>query len=178
MFYPAPAITPVPLILSPLSELSIGLQLASNAAVVPASAVWPSANLGIYVPFALPRTMTVLKLFWVNGATVAGNVDCGIYDASLNKIISTGAVAQATINVAQSVDITDTVLPGPANYYMCLSASLATATFFRTTPVVSILKASGMAQQASAHPLPASLTLAAVANAYVPIFGLAFRTTV
>lgn len=175
-FSPAPAISPVPLMLSPLSELSLGQQLASAAAVVPASAVWPSANLGIYVPFALPRTMTVLKLWWLNGATVAGNVDVGIYDAALNKVIASGATAQATINVLQAVDIADTVLPGPANYYMALSASLGTATFFRTTPVIEALKAMGCAQQASAHPLPASLTLAAIAQAYLPIFGLAFRT--
>lgn len=142
---------------------------AQNNAV---SAVYPSANLAIYVPFVLRRQITVAQLFWYNGATVSGNVDVGVYTADGVRITSTGSTAQATINVVQSVNITDVTI-GPGLFRMALAMDNATGTLFAVaTTLLAFLKATGVTQQATAFALPATATIASATFDYLPVFGL------
>src|SRR5689334_23396390 len=91
---------------------SLGPHLPSIAGLSVGSAVWPTANLAIYCPFRIGTSRLARKLYWVNGAAVSGNVDCGIYDVAGRKLVSAGSTAQTGTTAVQSVDITDTML-GP-----------------------------------------------------------------
>jgi hypothetical protein len=168
---------PPTVLMSPFSELAQGTEMAALATAAPASVAHGTANLARFYPFVLPEPIVVVKMWWYNGGTVSGNVDVGIYDKDGTKIVSQGNTAQATINVLQEVNIADTVL-GRGLFYMALSASSATATFFSNANSVQLAKALGLAQMATANPLPATATLAAVAAAIQPLYGLSGRPLV
>lgn len=141
----------------------------------PASATWPAANRAIYMPVYLTADGTCTQLWTMNGATALGNLDIGIFDSAGTKLFSSGAVAQSGTNTIQPVDITDQWLPAGA-YYIGLSHSTNTGTYFRYATGTVILRTLGLVQQATSHPLPASITPAAVASGYWPICGLTYRT--
>ena len=169
----------VPLYISTFSPESVGVQLAAAAVGAPASAVWPTANRAIYVPFVIVEQVTVVKLWMYNGLAAAnGNIDIGIYNAtSLSLLVSSGAVATAGAGVVQDFDVTDTALP-PGRYYLAASLSSGTDATLRWAPVV-IFEALPIATEAAAHPLPATATpVAPAASAYVPLMGLSLRTQV
>lgn len=88
------------------------------------------ANRAYVQPFLLQRPVVVTKLGWINGATVAGNVDVAIYDNNLDLILSCGSTAQSGTNAKQTVDVTDTTLR-PGIYYMAMAVSDGTATVSR-----------------------------------------------
>jgi hypothetical protein len=137
---------------------------------------WPSANLALYVPISHPFAYPVKRVFVVNGTTATGNWDLGLFSAlTLTKLYSTGAVAQSGTSALQYSTVNWLVQPG--EYYLALSLSSGSGTTFRTTAATSTrMGMIGCLQQATAHPLPSTLTPAAVANAYWPMFGLT-RTT-
>lgn len=138
-----------------------------------ASAAWPAANRAIYVPIALAAPYRVQRVWWINGATANGNVDCGIYratDAGGDLLASTGAVAQSGTDVPQYASLA--LLLGPGEYYLGLSLSSGTGTTHRIAASIPVSRICGMLQQATAHPLPSSITPAVVATAYLPAFGL------
>lgn len=165
--------------LTPHSVNSIGAQITGTWNTADASAVWPTAAKAIYVPFELAEPLTVVKGFWLNGATAAGNIDIGIYKEDGTKVVSMGNTAQGTVNIIQEVDITDTFLPAPARYFMGLACSLGTATLFSIAPTAPICKAWGIYTQATASPLPSPATFALDATwAYVPLFGFSTQTRV
>ena len=164
----------------PFSKESIGVNRPGSVAVTtPATAVWPSANRALYIPFTLNRPYVVRRLFWANGTTVSGNVDVGIYLADQTKVLSTGSTAQATISVIQSVSVTETVL-APGNYFMALVMDNATGHIIRVAnPNANQGKALGYAEQATAFPLPSTATMATYAtSAITHVFGLTSRTVI
>ena len=139
------------------------------------SAAYPSANLILYVPFRLEQPTLIRKVFWANGATVSGNVDCGVYDRTGVKLFASGSTAQSGVSVVQAVDITDYQL-GSGQFFMALTLDGTTGTLLRNlnTSTVSILRCVGMLEEAAvAFGLPATATFAVMATAaYVPAFGL------
>lgn len=139
---------------SPIADAcaSLGLGLASSA--------WGTANLALFMPFLLPTQETLYQLGWLNGATVSGNVDAGIYDRDFAKVVTTGSTAQSGTSVGQLVDIADTVLP-PGLYYAAIAADNVIATLQQFTVLAALMRACGMGQMAAAFPLPATLTWAA-----------------
>jgi hypothetical protein len=154
-------------VISPNHIESLGPNVAgSNSS---GSATWPANNLAIYVPFTLWEPFTVAHLAWINGAAVSGNVDMGIYDEAGTRLTSTGATAQSGTNAIQTVGITDITL-GPGLYYMAMSLSSAVGTIFRNAPTAYLSEMSGVYEEASAHPLPATATFAASAQTYIPAF--------
>ena len=171
-----------PCTIHPYSWESMGPFIAHvQGTVLPsiASAVWPTANKAMYMPFWLAQPIIVVKLFCLNGAAVSGNVDMGIYDAAGTKIVSTGSTAQAGISVIQEFDIADTVV-GPGLFYLAIALDNTTGTiyrgFFLSLPVASL---AGMAHQLTAFPLPATATFAAVAtNTTIPICALTTRSVI
>ena len=142
-----------------------------------ANAVWPAANLAIYIPFRVSAPVLVTQMFTTNGSTVAGNVDIGIYDVAGTRLVSSGATAQSGTSALQAYDITDTLL-APGQFYLACSLSDGTATIARVATSAQFLRAFGCAQEASAHPLPATATFATMAQAYLPIIGLTTESVV
>lgn len=166
-----------PVIISPYSDCALGVEYAAISQAAPASVATGTANLVRMFPFRLSEPMVALKLWWYNGATVNGNVDCAIYAEDGTKLINMGSTAQATINVLQEVDITDTVL-GRGRFYCGLGSDSTTATFFSNTTSIALAKAFGWAQATITLPLTSNVTLAAYAAAITPVFGVSGRTLV
>jgi hypothetical protein len=133
------------------------------------------ANQALYVPVIVRNPLTVYQLGWVNGTTVAGNLDVGIYDRNSVRLVSSGSTAQATINVAQVVDIADTTL-APDFYYLALAGdNPGTQNLIQISLQVSAYArpGGGVNTQATAFPLPSTATMTPfTANQRVPlIFG-------
>lgn len=154
--------------ISTYSRESLGFALAALTPSVSASAVFPSANLAIYIPFTVYETITIVKLSILNGAAVSGNVDVGIYDAGGAKIISTGSTAQSGTSAIQTFDITDTVL-SPGLYYLAIAMDNTTGAIENVTVTAIDVEALGVFQEASAFPLPSSATPAAFAQTVLPL---------
>lgn len=112
-----------------------------------------------------------VKLFAVNGTAVSGNVDIGIYDESGTRLVSSGSVAQTGTSVIQIFDITDTLL-GVGLFFLAMAVDNTTAQFFRRTANAAHLRTLRVYQTASAFVLPTTVTFAAPASGYYPLFGL------
>lgn len=167
-----------PVFITPWSPISLGTNLAALAVAAPVSTAWGTNNLARGVPFTLQKTITVVKGFWYNGATLGSNVDVGIYNNSASKLCSTGSVAQAGTNALQEAVLTGTLTLTPGRYYLALSLSVSTGTIFSAVPNVNLLKSLGAFQAASSFPLPATATPAVVSAAILPYFGVSLRSLV
>jgi hypothetical protein len=173
---------PAPVMISPFSQNAIGVDIAAAAMAAPASAAIATANLARGYPFWLPEPITVLKLWTYSGGTIAAtSVDVGVYSEDGRLLVSAGGAAEANASALQEFDVTDTVL-GRGRFYMAASISSTTGTFFTVgasnTTYLQLLKAAGCWQAASAYPLPATITFAALAAALIPICGLSGRLLV
>jgi hypothetical protein len=166
-----------------LSSMTEDLTNASNfvGQGAAASAVYPTANLAIFVPVRLSQPRTYVKAWWLNGATAAGNVDVGIYTLSgttLTRVVASTAEAQAGVSAMQVAAAFTTTTIGPGVYYLAISCTLGTATFWRSVASVISLRTMGCFQAATSSPLPATATAAVITNAYLPIFGFSELATV
>lgn len=147
----------------------------------PGSTTWPVATSAFFMPVVVDQTRTYVRAFWLNGATVAGNVDVGLYTLSgtntMTRQFSTGAVAQAGASVMQTVTINWTVTPGL--YYLAQSLSLATATTWRSpSPGVVSSRPAGILYNAASHPLGATVTVGSSSTAGMPFVGLSELATI
>lgn len=148
----------------------------------PASATWPIANTGFWYPIYVPTICVAKRMWWVNGATVdAGyNVEVGLYrDGGYKpgaKLITTGSVAQGTLNQLQWGEITDTTLT-PGLWWLFMSCSTTSATFFRSSAGSANWDEMLGFQQASIGPgsAPATATPVEKSNQIVSLVG--FSTT-
>lgn len=102
---------------TPLSSLT-GAWITSTA--------WPTAKMITYMPFSMPSSMTVIRMGWMNGATVnAGNlVQAGVYNAAWALVGSCTATAQGTLSSLQVVTPTSFTLVGNTQYYAALTCDL------------------------------------------------------
>jgi hypothetical protein len=148
---------------SPIGEACL---ISGNAAN--GNAVMPGANVAMYIPVLVPDTATVYKLAWLNGATVAGNVDVGVYDFKGSRLVSSGSTAQSGVSAIQVADIADTVIR-PGLYYLALATDSATATFQRGFVTTQLARASGACQQSTAFVLPATATFGNPSAANMPL---------
>ncbi len=149
--------------------------------VQPTSAAWGTANLARFIPFLVSRPVTVTNIHVYNFATIAGNVDVGLYDMSGNRLVSGGGAAHSGADAIQTFNITDTLL-SPGRYYAAMASDSATATFgaFLSVDIGMPLGAAGAAMigiksMATAYVLPATATLAALTVDNFPfiVLGLA-----
>jgi len=173
---PSPALVTI----HPYSPESLGSNLVGTGTAMTgaASATYPAANRALYIPVTLAVPTLVVKLASYNGATVSGNIDVGIYDRVGTRLVSAGSTAQAGASAWQEFDITDTLL-GPGCFFLAVAMDNTTGTLFRVLGgQARYLTAHGMAQQATAFPLPATATFAAPAVAVVPMIMLTGRTVV
>lgn len=129
------------------------------------------ANRAYYHPIYLPFGCIVTQLWWINGTTGGGNVDCGVYSRAGDRLVSTGSTAQSGTNALQIVNVTDTILD-IGWYYLAVACDSGSATAFGGAQILtghnSVL---GMAQEASAFPLPATATFAAPSTARLFMVG-------
>lgn len=141
--------------------------------VAPTSAIWPTANKILYLPFTVPTVLIADKLRVNNGAAVSGNLDAGIYTKEGIQLVNTGSTAQAGTSTYQVIDITDTEL-WVDTFYFALTFDNITATTLRTT--FNLAPVAGMAgilmEAAGSFGLPATATFAEPADAYAPAMGL------
>lgn len=149
------------------------------ATTTPILIAWPSTNLAIYTPVVVRYPYPVNRVFWVNGTATSSNMDFGIYTPGGTRIYSTGSTAQSGASAAQYVTPSTKFVLSPGQYFFALSVSSTTAnTLYGTTnPVIDYMRMSGFVQQASAVPLPATATFAAVANSAIPYCGVTRTTT-
>lgn len=153
---------------SPAAELecSINSTLAVGA--------WPSANLGIFVPVIFPPCplstgLWPLRSMGWQPTTASGNIDVGIYDASGTRLYSAGSTAQSSASALQTVGPTLNLAGGL--YYIGGAADNTTGTITASTTGSALsLRLCGVFSQASAFPLPSSITVggAAPTTAYLP----------
>lgn len=149
-----------------------------HAAGFPAAAAWPSADMAIYVPIAVPNRVLVHKLWFASADIGTGNVDMALYSATGTAVVAATETAKSATSTEQVFDVTDTVI-GPGLYYVGLSCSNNTDTFNRFSFAAPMSLAFGILTEASAYPLPATATFAANQTlAYIPIAGLLLETTV
>lgn len=140
-----------------------------------ANIAWPSASLAFFMPCLLQTARTVYGFGWLNGSTVSGNVDCGIYSAEGAQRAALGGVAQSGTSVVQTATLGSSVALDPGRYYMAMVADNVTGTFSRISTVgAPTLRVTGVAQEASAYPLPSTATFAAMAQAFIPLMFMAF----
>jgi len=175
---PFPAIVGQPIqgrTIAPQSAFSVGSHVGLIGA--PASTVWPGATGGVamYVPFRIAQAVRVAGFYWMNGATVNGNTDCGVYDVSGTKLASAGATAQAGANSIQTVALgTAIIIPGGRVYYLALFSTSATATYFISTALTAEeARHVGITDQtAIGSALPATMTRSTPATGNIPVFGI------
>lgn len=143
------------------------------------SGVWATANAARLHPITLSKQVTVYQMATLNGTAVSGNIDIGIYDNNLNRLVSAGSTAQAGISSVQTFDVTDTVLPA-GDYYLAISMDNTTGTVFRNINATTVTMFSyGVAYKLSSFPLPATLTsLGQSSGSFVPFVAAVTSGTV
>lgn len=140
----------------------------------PASTAVGTANQAIFIPFVAQRRFSWNRFYCINGATVAGNVDIGVYDAEQNLLNSTGATAQAGTSALQSIAPTVPASTPPGLYYVGMTWTNATATFLcGSAPVAGFQAAAGILSQSGlGGTLPNPATWVTSTLTIIPIFGL------
>ena len=171
-----PNLPPLPLFIHTYTRWSAGLEVGQGLSALDiASITWPVASTALYIPVSLPWPYPVRRVFWINGSSVTStNMDFGIYSASGERIYSTGSTGASGTSAVQYVDPTDFMLDA-GSYYFALADSSTTANRGgqgNTSVDVERVRLSGVLQEASALPLPATMTPSAVANACFPICGI------
>lgn len=159
--------------ISPYDGHSVSAIIGKIGAV--ASAVWPAAQLALYVPFRIGQDVKISGFFWYNGATVNGNTDCGVYDSSGAKLTSSGATAQSGANAIQTVALGTPIIISAGNYYyLALMSTSATATYFRG-PNLTAEEARQLGitdQESVGSALPTTQTRSTPGSGALPIFGI------
>lgn len=138
-----------------------------------------ATNVAKFFPFTLSQTIIIKRLFTVNGLTVSGNFDVGIYSNDGTKIVSSGSIAQVGTSTLQSVTISDTTL-GPGMYYFAVAQDNATGVFYNMAATLGIeVLLTGTATQSTAFPLPSSVTFSSNSGASrILLVGLSTVSTV
>lgn len=171
---------PTPKVLMPVSDPTFALAALGHNGV-PVSGPWTPAGLAAFYPVYLDAPRTYVKAFWHNGATAAGNVDVGIYTisgATATRVVASTAEAQGTVSTLQVAATFASTTIGPGLYYLAVSSSLATATFWRSLLTAQAGKAAGCFQAASSHPLPATATVVSITATAIPVFGFSENTVI
>ncbi len=158
-------------ITTPWTQDALGVDIQAAGFSVIGNITW-IANLATYVPFILARPKLIAQFFWINGGTVAGNTDVGVYNEALTKVLSTGSTANSGTSTIQAVNVTDTVLQA-GRYWLAIASDSSTQVFSGDSIVARAQDMFGIKQQASgwSSGLLSSPTLSAPAQTLLPLFG-------
>lgn len=139
-----------------------------------ASAIWITANQAIFLPFNVGRRTTYNKIIWMNGATVSGNIDVGIYDIAGAKLASSGSTAQSGTSAPQVITITNGLLLNPGRYFLAICMDNTTGTLVRVAPNPTSMRAAGCRQRATSFVLPADASSFAgfTQSGYMPLISI------
>lgn len=104
---------------------------SDNASTLINSTAIGTAKLVLYFPFALINGMVVAAFTWVNGSTVAGHIQMGVYDEGFNLLGNNGTTTSQTGTTAfQKVAPSATLsLKGNSRYYLAITSDDLTSTF-------------------------------------------------
>lgn len=134
---------------------------------------WPASNRAIYVPVQFPADCTVFGIQAL-GANTTGNYDIGLYGPDFGRLTNKGSTAMAAAVLSHT--FSDLRVYGGMTYYMALALSSSSGSVGRVaTGALIRLTVLGVAQEASALPLPSTMTPAAPANDYVPFMTVRIR---
>lgn len=130
--------------------------------------VTPGANATIHHPLILSSSFVVNQIFWVNGTTVAGNTDIGIYNEDGSALlVSTGATANSGSGTIQIVNVTDYRLSPNRRLWLTLGTDSATHQYTRITlsaPAADYVGIKTMAAGLSSSALVVPATFAVGSN--------------
>jgi hypothetical protein len=173
MPYP-PELSALPVLpsITPSHRQAVGTYIGNFGNTGPSPTTWPAANRAIFVPFVVPGPVTAKALFVVNDFTIGGNLDLGIYDQDGNRLVSTGSFASSV--TWHVVTIPDTLLtPGPSYYYLATCRSATQNTNAYVLGGLWRCRLAGLAKaDLGSVTLPASVTLAAPSDDYIPNAGI------
>jgi hypothetical protein len=147
------------------------------------TSAWVSSTLNpneaYYVPIFLPRSYNLKAMWMLNGAGVAQNIDIGIYSVDGVRLWSLGTTAQGAANTLVIYTLATPILLPPGTYYLAIVGSSGSGTFFHRAAFgrAGMLRLSGVMNQATALPLPATATWSAFIRAKLPVFGIASITS-
>lgn len=165
-WYPKPSI-------SPFCVDALFMNFRSAATNIGAGVL---ANTIVYLyPFRVSIPYPITYFWWVNGATVNGNVDMGVYsEDGQTLLVSAGSTAQSGASAVQTKAVSFTLSPG--RYYLGFATSSATATFHRQNNSVASTRAAGFRQHTTSAganvPLPTTLIFAAHNTTANPFVGM------
>lgn len=125
-----------------------------------------------YVPVIFPCDATLYALRFA-GANATGNYDCGLYDASLNRLASTGSTALSS--GVQTLSLPNLRVRAGELYYCALAMSSTSGQVFRPNYSVSQMRGFGIGREASALPLPSTASPVSPVNSVIPIFAFGVR---
>jgi hypothetical protein len=156
--------------LTPLFVSTLGL----NSAVTVAAKLTPPAgpgpltwvaNQAVFMPVVLPWPYQVRRVFWQNGSTITtSNADFGIYTEDGTRLYSTGSTALSGTNTPQFVSPTAFLLSPGAYYFAYVCDNTTNRSFGFSIFTTTAQRQAGILQQASALPLPASMSSAGAAT--------------
>jgi hypothetical protein len=132
-------------------------------------------NVAVYLPLYLPWPYNVRRVFWVNGANATGNADVGIYTPGGTKLYSSGSTGASGALVPQYVTPSPDLLLGAGPYFLAWTDDSTTSKAYGidgTLVTALIGRIAGLYQQATALPLPATMTPAAYAAVGAPMIGI------
>ena len=89
----------------------------------------------MFLPFTVLTSVTVTTIR-IHIQTQSGNLDVGIYDSSLTRLVSLGSTAVGAAG-AQVCDIADTALAA-GRYYFAMAVDNTTASVIRATSYSSL----------------------------------------
>jgi hypothetical protein len=138
-----------------------------------ASTAWYANNQAIYIPFALPWSYTINRVFCANGATASGNVAIGIYTLARVQLYGSASTAQSGTSNLQYISLGSPITLAAGNYYFGIELSSTVGTIIMTTGITPTLgRMAGLYQEAvGTMPLPTTPTLAAWNSTGYPICG-------
>ncbi len=160
-----------------IPSVYVELQALSAAGTAIASGVLTTANMAFYVPVVFPFPAQLYSISFV-AANGTGNYDLGFYDGySKTRIQSTTSTALTAAGKKTMTFTVDYAADPGKVYYAALSFSSTSGTVWCWTPAATVnqLIAGGVANEASALPLPATMTPVTATGVRVPIFIFGIR---
>lgn len=134
-------------------------------------------NVATYIPFVIPTTVTVYRLWTMYQGTALGNYDLGLYTETGTRLASIGSTAVVNPHNYTLLygDIPDTII-ARGTYYVALAYSNGSAGCCRFALSAGLQRGLGLYVQSSALPLPATATFSTSnTTTAIPLVGLDLR---
>lgn len=134
-----------------------------------------TSNRSILWPFRIYQEITVKQLMCMNGRTVSGNLDMGVYTIDGRLVGHTGAKAQAGTHRPQAVAVNFNLAPG--TYWLALVLDNTSGFFYRRSPTLAgLAQSAGVSQVLSNFPLAESITPVPITTTNLFLVSLSTRS--